>query len=193
MSFLLNKKLPMTVRIDGAEIPIRTDFRISIEFELLMQDDMLSDEEKLIKALSLYYKSVPDNIGEALEQCLWFYSCGNTEKKKKSVKTLYRFDVDADYIYAAFLSQYKIDILELPYMHWWKFRSLFQGLSEENEFTKIVGYRAVEISSKMSSEQKRFYKKMKEQYKIPMSEKKIKLVNDVEEALLSGADLSHIL
>lgn len=183
----------MTVRIDGAEIPIRTDFRISIEFELLMQDDMLSDEEKLIKALSLYYKSVPDNIGEALEQCLWFYSCGNTEKKKKSVKTLYRFDVDADYIYAAFLSQYKIDILELPYMHWWKFRSLFQGLSEENEFTKIVGYRAVEISSKMSSEQKRFYKKMKEQYKIPMSEKKIKLVNDVEEALLSGADLSHIL
>lgn len=193
MSFLLNKKLPMTVRIDGAEIPIRTDFRISIEFELLMQDDMLSDEEKLIKALSLYYKSVPDNIGEALEQCLWFYSCGNTEKKKKSVKTLYRYDVDADYIYAAFLSQYKIDILELPYMHWWKFRSLFQGLSEENEFTKIVGYRAVEISSKMSSEQKRFYKKMKEQYKIPMSEKKIKLVNDVEEALLSGADLSHIL
>lgn len=193
MSFLLNKKLPMTVRIDGAEIPIRTDFRISIEFELLMQDDMLSDEEKLIKTLGLYYKSIPDNISQALEQCLWFYSCGKTEKKKKSVKTLYRFDVDADYIYSAFLYQYKIDILELPYMHWWKFRALFQGLSEENEFTKIVGYRAIEISSKMSSEQKRFYKKMKEQYKIPMSEKKIKLVNDVEEALLSGADLSHIL
>ncbi len=193
MSFLLTERLPQTVQIDGAEVKINTDFRVSIEFELLMQDDMATDEEKLVRALQLYYDEIPGNVVEALEKCLWFYSCGKPDKKKRASKTLYRFDADADYIYAAFLSQYKIDIAELPYMHWWKFRSLFQGLGEDNEFTKIIGYRAIEISGKMSGEQKRFYKKMKEQYKIPMSEKKSKLVNDVEEALLSGGDLSQIL
>ncbi|PWM21009.1 MAG: hypothetical protein DBX97_02860 [Collinsella tanakaei] len=193
MSFLLTKELPETVLIDGRNVKINTDFRVSIEFELLMLDDLITDEEKLVRTLQLYYEKIPENIVEALEKCIWFYSCGKANKKRKASKTLYRFDTDADYIYAAFLSQYKIDLLELPYMHWWKFRSMFQGLGEENEFAKIIGYRAIDISSKMTSEQKRFYKRMKEQYKIPMSEKKSKLVNNVEEALLHGGDLSQIL
>lgn len=193
MNCLLTEKLPRTVRINGKDVSINTDFRASIEFELIMQDDMLTDEEKLIRALTLYYDHIPDNISDALEKCLWFYLCGNVAKKQKSSKVLYRFDVDSEYIYSAFLTQYKIDIMELPYMHWWKFRSLFIGLGEGTEFTKILGYRAIEISGKMTNEQKRFYKKMKERYKIPMSEKKSKLVRDVEEALLSGGDLRQIL
>lgn len=193
MNCLLTEKLPCTVRIDKKDVSINTDFRASIEFELIMQDDMLSDEEKLIKILLLYYNQIPENINEALEQCLWFYSCGKLGKKRKSSKTLYRFDTDAEYIYSAFLAQYGMDIVDIPYMHWWKFRSLFLGLDEENEFVKIMGYRGIEISGKMTNEQKRFYKKMKERYKIPMSEKKNKMIKDIEDALLSGGDLNQIM
>ena len=115
------------------------------------------------------------------------------DKRTKSNKVLYRFDCDSSYIYSAFLSQYRLDLQELPYMHWWKFRSLLQGLSEENEFIKIIGYRAMEISSKMTIDQKRFYKKMKEQHKIPMSEKKSRLISEVEEALMNGGDIGQLL
>lgn len=124
---------------------------------------------------------------------IWFYTCGKVDKRTKSNKVLYRFDCDSSYIYSAFLSQYRLDLQELPYMHWWKFRSLLQGLSEENEFIKIIGYRAMEISSKMTIDQKRFYKKMKEQHKIPMSEKKSRLISEVEEALMNGGDIGQLL
>ena len=193
MEFSLTKKLPETVLIDGAAVEINTDFRMSIEFELLLQDDTISDEERVGKALYLYYPRIPKNLADAVEQMIWFYTCGQVDKRTKSSKVLYRFDCDSSYIYSAFLSQYRLDLQELPYMHWWKFRSLLQGLSEDNEFIKIIGYRAMEISSKMTSDQKRFYKKMKEQHKIPMSEKKSCLISEVEEALMNGGDISQLL
>lgn len=193
MDFSLTKKLPETVLIDGAAVEINTDFRMSIEFELLLQDDTISDEERVGKALYLYYPRIPKNLADAVEQMIWFYTCGQVDKRTKSSKVLYRFDCDSSYIYSAFLSQYRLDLRELPYMHWWKFRSLLQGLSEDNEFIKIIGYRAMEISSKMTSDQKRFYKKMKEQHKIPMSEKKSCLISEVEEALMNGGDISQLL
>lgn len=193
MDFSLTKKLPETVLIDGAAVEINTDFRTSIEFELLLQDDTISDEERVGKALYLYYPRIPKNLPDAVEQMIWFYTCGQVDKRTKSSKVLYRFDCDSSYIYSAFLSQYRLDLQELLYMHWWKFRSLLQGLSEDNEFIKIIGYRAMEISSKMTSDQKRFYKKMKEQHKIPMSEKKSCLISEVEEALMNGGDISQLL
>ena len=193
MDFSLTKKLPETVLIDGAAVEINTDFRTSIEFELLLQDDTISDEERVGKALYLYYPRIPKNLPDAVEQMIWFYTCGQVDKRTKSSKVLYRFDCDSSYIYSAFLSQYRLDLQEILYMHWWKFRSLLQGLSEDNEFIKIIGYRAMEISSKMTSDQKRFYKKMKEQHKIPMSEKKSRLISEVEEALMNGGDISQLL
>lgn len=175
MDFSLTKKLPETVLIDGAAVEINTDFRTSIEFELLLQDDTISDEERVGKALYLYYPRIPKNLPDAVEQMIWFYTCGQVDKRTKSSKVLYRFDCDSSYIYSAFLSQYRLDLQELPYMHWWKFRSLLQGLSEDNEFIKIIGYRAMEISSKMTSDQKRFYKKRRNSIKSRCQKRRVVL------------------
>ena len=190
---LLTEKLPETVRIQGTEVPINTDFRVSISFELLMDDPELDDTEKLACAFALYYPALPSDIGEAVRQMIWFYQCGKEQRRsKKTGKALYRFDYDDTYIYAAFLSQYGVDLSD-AHMHWWKFRAMFQGLNEDNEIVKIIGYRAMEISGKMSKEQKRFYMDMKERYKLPVSKRSQKLLDKVEEALLSGGDLAGIL
>lgn len=68
--------LPETVEIDGEEYRINTDFRISIMFELLMQDDELEDSEKTMQALRLYYPIIPKNKSKAVEKIIWFYRCG---------------------------------------------------------------------------------------------------------------------
>lgn len=49
---LLIDKLPDTVNVGDAVYPIRTDFRISVMFELLMQDEELSSIEKLEQAVA---------------------------------------------------------------------------------------------------------------------------------------------
>ena len=43
MANIILDVLPETVDIDGAEYRINSDFRISILFELLMQDDEVGD------------------------------------------------------------------------------------------------------------------------------------------------------
>ena len=70
---LLIDVIPTTVNIDGVDYEINSDFRTSILFELLMLDDDISDEEKAIQALELYYyPTCPHNIKEAFNKLIWF-------------------------------------------------------------------------------------------------------------------------
>ena len=194
--------LPETVRIGGAEYPINWDFRTSILFELLMQDDELSDSDKIREALKLYYPTMPDNLTEAVEKIIWFYRCGKDQEKSRRasedsdsppVKSVYSFDYDADYIYAAFMEQYGIDLQEAEDLHWWKFRALFRGLSENCEFVKIMGYRSMKITNKMSKEQRQFYKKMQTLHALPVSKKEREETDKLVEALMNGGDLTGLV
>lgn len=66
MANIILDVLPETVEIDGAEYRINSDFRISILFELLMQDDEVGKRQKLIQGLKLYYPEIPQNMTEAV-------------------------------------------------------------------------------------------------------------------------------
>lgn len=186
-------KMPTTVNVAGEVCEIDADFRVSIAFELLMQDETVSPEDKIVRALELYYPSMPADIPEAVEQILWFYRCGKTTKNKNGDAQAYSFEHDDGYIYAAFKSQYNVDLTAVSFMHWWQFRSLFQSLGDDNEIVKIMGYRTIKLDSKMSKEQRNFYQRMKKQYKIPASSALQKKTSAVEEALLQGKSLNGIL
>ena len=69
-------------------------------------------------------------------------------------------------IYSAFMQQYKIDLSDTR-MHWWKFKALFGGLSEDTHIVKAIQYRTIDLSTIKDKEQKKFYKKMKSAYKLP--------------------------
>lgn len=184
--------LPEKVTIDNKEYEINSDFRISILFELLMQDSSIGEENKIYMSLGLYYPIVPENINEAIEQMLWFYRCGKDMKKSKgngkgkSVTQIYNFEYDDDYIYAAFMDQYSIDLQDIGYLHWWKFKAMFKSLKEDNEIVKIMGYRSTDLSKIKDKEQKAYYKKMQELYKIPISQDEENKLREIEKALLNG-------
>ena len=197
---LIIDPLPETVIINDRVYDIRTNFRISILFELMMQDDEMSDEEKARQALYLYYPEIPPDPQKAAEMAIWFYRCGKELKNLpqgsgsgEKQPQAYSFEHDADYIYSAFLSQYGIDLAEIEYMHWWKFRALFKSLKEDNEFVRIMGYRTMNITSKMSREQKDFYKRMQKVHALPRSGKEQQDEAAILEALKNGGDLAGIL
>ena len=168
--------LPEYVEIDGIEYKINTDFRIGIMFELLIQDNTLTDMEKVEIALNLYYPEIPHDPIQALEKILWFYRCGkeyDAESPQEGTEgttqqqAIYSFEHDAEYIYAAFLDQYGIDLQDIEHLHWWKFRALFKGLKEDNLIVKIMGYRAIKIDDSMTDSEKKFYRRMKKIYALP--------------------------
>lgn len=152
---LLIDSLPDTVMVDGREFCINSDFRTSILFELMIVDKSLTNRQKLIQALTLYYEdNVPANADEAIRQILYFYSCGKEGKKNKGsnrrkgiASPIYSFEYDDGYIFSAFLDQYGIDLNEIEYLHWWKFKAMFDSLKSDNEIVKIMSYRATDLST----------------------------------------------
>ena len=191
--------VPQSVLIDEKEYEIRSDFRISILFEMLMQDEELTNEEKIIQALNLYYPVIPQNVTEAIEKIKWFYRCGKDIVKSNNVKgesvnnKIYDYEFDDDYIYSAFLSQYGIDLQDIEYLHWWKFKAMFKSLKEDNLIVKIMEYRSIDLNSIKDKEQKARYKKLQKLYEIPRNKEEVEKINAIEEALMGNGDLSNLL
>ena len=169
---------------------IRTDFRESIKFEMLMQDKTINDDKKIRMVLNLYYYDTTKIIDmkKALEDIVWFYKGGDklesssfpqSEIKKKQI---YSYEFDAEYIYSAFMQQYKIDLNSIKYLHWWKFKALFVNLNENVLFSKIMKYRSTDLSSIKDKELKKFYKKMKRIYALPDMRTDEEKENDFAEA-----------
>ena len=179
--------LPESVEVNGAEYEINSDFRTSILFELLMQDPEIDETEKALSAIDLYFnnesnkdKRFDTNIFKGLiDAMMWFYGCGKEEAKQskdeeiegeepvRHNELIYNFNFDDEYIYGAYLTQYGIDLNSIDYLHWWKFRAMMKGLDSELQFVKIMGYRAIEITSDMSKSEKKHYTKMKKLYALP--------------------------
>lgn len=156
---------------------IRTDFRESIKFELLMQDRRINEKDKIMQALNLYYYDLKEikDIKQAINDLLWFYRCGkeiekqedNNEEKEQKTKQIYSYEFDDEYIYSAFMEQYKIDLNSIKYLHWWKFKALFKSLNENTQFVKIMGYRAINLSKIKDKDLKANYRKMQKTYALP--------------------------
>lgn len=176
--------LPQSVTIGGKAWPINTDFRVGIAFELLMQDPDIPEEEKLGRALSLFFSDVPKDVAGAVDRILWFYRCGKCEgdvigtaEGTKKMPRAYDFDQDAGLILSAFWCAYHID-LTTEDIHWWKFRSLFSALPQESEFCKVMGYRLADTKG-MSKGQKKHYDRMKKVF--ALREKRAKAHLTLEE------------
>ncbi|MCI8673054.1 MAG: hypothetical protein HFI89_06150 [Lachnospiraceae bacterium] len=185
--------------VNGERYEIRTNFRTSILFELMMQDDGLDARTKVWKGLNLYFPVIPDDLSAAVDAALWFYRCGREETmlqkrmaERKGKKQVYSFEHDAGRIYAAFLLAYKIDLQDVEYMHWWRFRYLFESLPKDCEFVRAMEYRSVELD-KVPEGQKEWYGKMKRMYALPLSKEEDNRQTAIENALLNGGDLSGLL
>lgn len=169
---ILIDKLPCSVIVDNIDTEIVSDFRMSILFEQLMKDNSVNDDVKIELALNLYFpKQYIINTVDAVNKIIWFYSSGkdikeSSGKSNSSNKHLniYDFEQDADYIYAAFMEQYKIDLADIDYLHWWKFKSLFYGLNKDIQLSKIMFYRSVELTDDMTKNERKFYRDMKRLY-----------------------------
>lgn len=169
---ILIDKLPCSVIVDNIDTEIVSDFRTSILFEQLMKDNSVNDDVKIELALNLYFpKQYIINTVDAVNKIIWFYGGGkdikeSSNKSSNSSKNanIYDFEQDADYIYAAFMEQYKIDLADIDYLHWWKFKSLFYGLNKDIQLSKIMFYRSVELTDDMTKNERKFYRDMKRLY-----------------------------
>lgn len=70
-------------------------------------------------------------------------------------------------IYSAFIETYQMDLQEIDYLHWWKFKAMFNSLNKDTKIVEIMGYRAIDLSKIKDKEEKARYRKLKKIYKLP--------------------------
>lgn len=191
---LLVDKLPDGLTVDGVEYPISTDFRTAIRYELMQEE---SDTDFVAEGLLLFFgDNLPGNLPGAIEQLNWFLSCGKQDRRvptsaRGNGRQAFSFSQDAEYVYAAFLDQYGIDLLDVEYMHWWKFRALFDSLRDDNRLMEIMGYRVARLEN-LPKEQRQFYQDMQRYYEI-RSKKTEETLTQLEEILKKGGNPEDVL
>ena len=76
--------LPEVVEIAGTSVKIDTSFRTGIIFEEMLSDPELTDDDKLLTMLELYYPGIvfdETTFREAIEKIFWFYRCGSEPRQ----------------------------------------------------------------------------------------------------------------
>ena len=136
--------LPKTVFLRDTEVRIRWDYKSILDICIALGDQNLSDNEKGLVALNIFYPDFdsisPVDYQEALEKCFWFINCGNEDTGPKSPK-LVDWEQDFQMLCAPINRIVGKEIRGLNDFHWWSFISAYYEIGGDCTFAQIVSIR----------------------------------------------------
>ena len=160
------KTFPEEAAIDGQVFHINADFRNILRILSLVDDIYIPDDKKFDKLKEWFYDSeLPEDIITDDATCAFvdFLKTSDTsavnlndffdDTDDKEQQFCYNFD--AGEIYAGFLSAYGIDLIDVDFLHWYKFKILLDNLPPESAFKRKIELRFMDLSI-FSSEARKF-------------------------------------
>lgn len=189
----VTESLPKSIRIRNTSYRVRTDFRTWIHVESIFNDVNIPVEYKvyvICNNLDLFFgnkKIFSEPMDAVYDGILSFWRLNKPENRKDNLKINdipYDYEEDFNLICAAFKQQYHIN-LRNERMHWFEYKSLFDGLTKDTQFIKIVGYRTLDLN-KVPKTQRKEYKKLKDFYSIRKQKSKKRTQKEIEAELLAG-------
>lgn len=182
MMNLFYEDLPVTIQVCGESIPIVTDFREYIKLLDMLKDDDVSETERILLLNEYFLKEALD-IEEGINRLSDFVSMKALEKvcleeenseeehqepeEQKVEKPLFSFSVDYPYILSGFMRDNGLDLLSVKYLHWWKFRMLFDGLSDDTEIKQRIMYRSIDLSSIKDKDERKRIQRIQRSIQLP--------------------------
>ena len=179
---LFYEEYPTTVCVDGNEVPIITDFREIVKLIDMLKAEDIEPREKMYFLLQ-YFKEQPEDFEKAADALSDFVTmktfydpymgdCETEEEigDEEPRKDVYSFAIDYPFIFSAFLQDYGINIRTIQYMHWWEFRMLFSGLSENTEIKQRILYRSTDLSKIKDKEERKRIAKIQRSIRLPDAE-----------------------
>lgn len=136
------------------KIVVNPAFDIVLEIQKLYKEPDLNEFEKMEQALYMLVKnnwnlklfSLPEKMALLSEICKRFIAVKKRPQMKSSPVPILDFEEDGDYIYASFMQDYHIDLIdEQGKLPWKKFLYLFNGLSAETKIKQVMRIRDMEL------------------------------------------------
>jgi len=170
---------PNAIEIDEKEYEINTGFETALACIKAINDESISKSERAYAVIGLLYKGWPENESEAVRLAVKYLRCGKEDDKHEDIDDVdMDFEYDESYIRASFLSDYHIDLDDSPDMHWWKFYSAMQGLTDSCILNRIRDIRNYDLSTVKDPKSRRKIEKAKRGVALP-----IKVSEEDNEAL----------
>lgn len=173
---LFYEKYPKVLEVHGDFYPIITDFREYIRLLDMLKCEELNDIQRIAILKDYFLKDISIDQ-EAIHALTEFITMDlkNCEKKEEyqkdreetGNKNLFSYEIDYPYILAGFLRDYQIDLETVNYLHWWKFRMLFDGLSEDTEIKQRIMYRGIDLSDIKDKDERKRIAKIQRRIQLP--------------------------
>lgn len=168
---LFYEEYPETVKVHGKDVRIITDFRDYIKLQDAITDPNVSEYEKYMIICDFFLDDcvVDESAINALTDFLLMSEIerAGIGKEKADNKPLFSFSVDFPYILSAFISVYGINLQTVKYMHWWKFRTLFDGLPDSTEIKQRIMYRSIDPSTIKDKEERKRIRRIQNAIMLP--------------------------
>lgn len=176
---------PDTIEIHGEDVAIITDFREYIRLLDMLKCDELNSYQKrnILKDYFLDEITIDDDAIDALTEFVAMDledldskdkdsdeddSDENNSEQSGSKKNLFSYEIDYPFILSGFLRDYGIDLGTVEYLHWWKFRMLFDGLSEDTEIKQRIMYRGIDLSDIKDKDERKRIAKIQRRIQLPV-------------------------
>lgn len=164
----LQDSLPDGVTVNGKFYHMNFDFRNVLRMLESMETKGLTSEAWAYRALKCVMRHPRGDLMALMSE---------TQKilfgkaKKPTGEKLTDYDQDADYIRAAFLQAYKIDLWREK-IHWLKFSALLAGIPDGTRYSDILGIRARPMPepNKYNADERDRLARAKAEYAVHMTE-----------------------
>ena len=181
--------LPDTLEIGGIEYEINSDFRVCIATLMMLEDDDLSDDEKIVIMMVRLFgeESIAKitEFGEACRKTIWFLNCGRDSEPREDgfaipSSLIMDWEQDERLIFAGIAKTVGRDIRADEYCHFWSFMAYFMGMGE-CAFTTVKSIRyKIARHQKLEKWEQVFYRENREIIDIRKNiEKGERLFNEV--------------
>ena len=167
-------EIPQSICINGVEHPIRNkgDYRMVLDCFEVLNDSNLSDDERSLGCLMIFYGDIEtiddimklQDLETAAKEMQIFFNCGQTESPGMTVNyKLIDWKQDSQLICSAINKVSGKEIRFEPYMHWWTFMGYYLAIGE-SPLSHIVGIRSKMMKGKKLEKHEQEFKRNNPQY-----------------------------
>lgn len=161
----MNYTLPTSVELGGQKYAIRSDFRAALDICAALSAPDLSDEERALAALVIFYpdwEEIPDDqLPDALRECYRFLNGGDDEPERRQRPRLMSWEQDWPLIVAPVSRILGRDVRGIE-LHWWSFLAAYMEIGECT-FAQVVAIRSKKAKGQsLSKEERAWYRENRE-------------------------------
>ncbi|EAD6330804.1 TPA: bacteriophage Gp15 family protein [Listeria monocytogenes] len=154
-------------------------FRANLAIEVLFENETpwsqldednpyQSIQEKFLVLLDIFENYIVKDDAKGIQYDIDGNKMPVATDEGEEEQAYYSLTQDSDYIYASFLQDYNIDLIDVRgKLHWYKFRALFDSLRDDTAIKSIMNIRQTELPTGKGSEKEReALIKLKNHYKL---------------------------